>query len=140
MTTPKNYVMAKRLNALPNLANSVNLAATGDCRSGYRRTSVAQAPHRVADGGARLCHLRVMAHGDLFLPRVAVVGPDRDRRLAHRLAIEPSARDHTRPSDPQPRCQRGDRLLAAVAVAPLPDLPLDPPRPPSRRQFDRSAR
>ncbi len=31
MTIPNNYVMAKRLNALPNLANSVNLAAIGNC-------------------------------------------------------------------------------------------------------------
>ena len=57
----------------------------------------------MADGWRSRSPSTAVAHDDLFLPRSAVVGSDRARRLDHRLAIEPAARDHSRPSDPKPR-------------------------------------
>ena len=78
--------------------------------------------------------------GDFFPPRSAVVGPDRAGRVDHHMATEPAARDHSRPSNAEPTRQRGDRLLASVALASLFDLPLHPPCPSSRRESDRSAR
>src|SRR5579863_7848603 len=94
----------------------------------------------MADRGACFHHLWRVAHGHLFLPRPAVVGPSRDRRLDYRLAVESPARNHSRPSNPQPPDERDDRLLAAVAVAPLFDLPRDPSCASPGRQSHRSVR
>src|SRR5208282_433005 len=108
------YLLAKTLDVLSNRANSVYLAAIGCRRRGDRRTSAARPSCRMADGWARFRHIRIVVVGDVFLPRSAGVGPDRDRRLDYRLAIEPAARDHSQPSDAEPPNQRCDRLLAIV--------------------------
>src|ERR1700722_4828585 len=118
----------------------IRRASAGDDACGNRRTSAAQTRGRVADRGARFRHIRFMAHGDFFLPRFLVVGADRLGRMDRHLAIEPATRDHSRPSDPEPPPQRGDRLLAPVAGASLFDLPRDPSRASPRRKSDRSLR
>ena len=67
----------------------------------------------MADGGSRIYNLWNVAFSHVFLPRSAVVGAHRDRRLDHRLATEPPARTiHGHPT-------RNRRANEAIGCWPL---------------------
>src|SRR6516162_8251066 len=94
----------------------------------------------MADGRAGVRHLWLVVSNDVFPPQSAVVGAHGCGRLDHRLATESAARDDPRTSHAQASRQRGDWVLAPLALAALCHLPLDPPRASPGLQSHRSFR